>query len=70
MNAKDNKKWAINNLTYLARNFKLLKAHFFCPCAFIYKKYFSYSLIFSYSLLHEAALCRLLVRISLGANFF
>ena len=52
----DNKKWATNNLTYIARNFRLLIAHFFCPCAFIYKKCFSYSLIFSYSLFHEPAL--------------
>ena len=43
---KYNKKWAINNLTYLARNSKLMIAH----------DLLSYSLIFSYSLLHEPVL--------------
>ena len=44
---KDNKKWAINNLTYLARNFESLIAFFCFPCAFIYKKYFSLKKMFN-----------------------
>ena len=39
---KENKKWAVNNLTYHAMNFELLKAHSLSPCAFIYEKYFSF----------------------------
>ena len=53
---KDNKKWGIDNLKFLARYVRLLIAHFLLPLCIYCKKYFSYSLIFSYSLLHEAAL--------------
>ena len=53
---KDNKKWAINNLTYLARNSKLSIAHFLLSLCIYLKKKDSYLLIFSYSLLHKVAL--------------
>ena len=52
---KDNRKWAIDNLKFLARYVRLLIAHFLLSLCIYCKKYFSYSLIFSYSLLHEAA---------------
>ena len=51
------KKWANYNLTHLARNFRLLTAHFFVVLVhLLLKKYFFHSLIFSFSLLHEPAL--------------